>query len=63
MPKIPDRHKSTSVLHEGCENPRAYYIPYQSDRAAKKGIRSNSHFFKSLCGEWYFKFFPYDSKK
>lgn len=58
MLKIPNYHKSTVVLHDGCEEPRAYYIPYQDVHAAQKDIRADSDFFKSLCGEWKFKFFP-----
>lgn len=54
---ITDYHKSLSHLHVGCEEPRAYYIPYADDRSAKGGVRDYSKYFKSLCGEWDFRFF------
>ncbi|MFA6948339.1 MAG: glycoside hydrolase family 2 TIM barrel-domain containing protein, partial [Eubacteriales bacterium] len=49
--------RDLKTLHVGCEEPRAYFIPYQSDEAAKKDVRSGSEFFKTLCGEWDFKYF------
>lgn len=51
-------HKGIDVLHYGCEAPHAYFIPYHSVQAAAKGNRAESRYFKSLCGEWDFKFFP-----
>ena len=51
-------HKGIDVLHYGCEAPHAYFIPYHSLQAAAKGNRAESRYFKSLCGEWDFKFFP-----
>ena len=50
-------HKSLDVLHYGCEAPRAYFIPYHNIQTAAKGNRADSRYFKSLCGEWDFKFF------
>ncbi len=55
--KITPYHKSLSSLHIGCEKPRAYYIPYQSEETALTGKRENSSNFISLCGEWNFKFY------
>ncbi|MEE0970373.1 MAG: glycoside hydrolase family 2 TIM barrel-domain containing protein [Clostridia bacterium] len=52
-----DYHKSLTSLHVGCEEPRAYYIPYQSESAALKDIRSQSTNFVSLCGDWDFKYY------
>ncbi len=52
-----DYHLSPSVLHVGCEEPRAYFIPYQSEEAALSDIRGNSENFISLCGEWDFRYF------
>ncbi|MBQ7822222.1 MAG: DUF4981 domain-containing protein [Clostridia bacterium] len=62
MLKLPNYHKSTDVIHFGCEKPRAYFIPYESAESAKRDVRGNSKFFKSLCGTWDFKYFtsPYD---
>ena len=50
-------HKDLGSLHIGCEKPRAYFIPYQSEEAALAGARENSDYFTSLCGEWNFKFY------
>lgn len=54
-------HQSTEVLHENCMPPRAYYIPFASERAAMEGNRAVSPRFKSLCGEWGFRYYhaPY----
>jgi len=54
---IPDYHKSTETLHIGCEKPRAYFVPFPCGCASKHAERGESAFFKSLCGEWSFKFF------
>ncbi len=56
MIKLPDYHKSLDVLHYGCEEPRAYFIPYEDDKAAELP-RSESKYFHSLCGEWDFRFY------
>ncbi|MBQ8574709.1 MAG: DUF4981 domain-containing protein [Clostridia bacterium] len=56
MLKLPDYHKSLDVLHYGCEEPRAYFIPYQDEKAAELP-RSESKYFHSLCGEWDFRFY------
>ena len=50
-------HKSLDVLHLGCEEPRAYFIPFDSAESAQDERRENSPFFKSLCGDWNFKYF------
>ena len=50
-------HKSLEHLHVGCDRPRAYFIPYQSESAAKTGNRAVSERFVSLCGEWSFTYF------
>jgi len=57
MSYLPDYHKNITVLHWGCEEPRAYYIPFESIASAKENIRGRSPFFKSLCGEWSFKYY------
>lgn len=56
MLKLPDYHKSLDVLHYGCEEPRAYFIPYQDEKATELP-RSESKYFHSLCGEWDFRFY------
>lgn len=54
---IPNYHQSTETLHVGCEKPRAYFVPFPCGCASKHAERGDSAFFKSLCGEWSFKFF------
>lgn len=51
-------HKSLDIFHYHCEEPRAYFVPFHSLAAAQTNNRAESHYFKSLCGEWDFKFFP-----
>ncbi|MBQ4324544.1 MAG: glycoside hydrolase family 2, partial [Clostridia bacterium] len=46
------------TLHVGCEAPHAYFIPYHTREAADGDRRGASAFFKSLCGEWSFRFYP-----
>ncbi len=50
-------HKKLEVLHIGCEEPRAYFVPYQTAAAAKQNDRTKSAYFKSLCGDWSFRYF------
>lgn len=58
MLKLPDYHKSLDTLHYGCEAPRAYFIPFESEQATLSERREDSEFFKSLCGTWDFKWYP-----
>ncbi len=53
-----DCHQDPHKLHVGCEKPRAYFVPYESDALAARDNREQSAFFTSLCGEWDFKFYP-----
>ena len=57
MPLCFDYHRSIEHLHVGCDKPRAYFIPYGSDAAAKTGNRAISNRFLSLCGEWSFRYY------
>ena len=50
-------HKSLEHLHVNCEKPRAYFIPYGNEKAAKKDNRSESENFLSLCGDWDFHYY------
>ena len=54
-------HRSLEHLHVGCEKPRAYYIPFQSDavadRAEATDNRALSARFVSLCGDWKFRWY------
>lgn len=56
MIKLPDYHINQKILHVGCEEPRAYFVPFQ-DEANAELPRSSSRYFHSLCGEWDFRFY------
>lgn len=58
MLKLQNYHKSLDILHYGCEEPRAYFIPFESENATLSDRRETSPFFKSLCGTWDFKWYP-----
>ena len=58
MIKLPNYHRDLQTLHFNCEKPRAYFIPYASEEGAKIANRSKSDYFKTLCGEWNFKWYP-----
>ena len=51
-------HNDLNTLHVNCEKPRAYFIPYDSEKKALSDNRACSANFLSLCGEWDFKFYP-----
>ncbi|MBQ8849874.1 MAG: glycoside hydrolase family 2 [Clostridia bacterium] len=50
-------HNSLEHLHVNCEKPRAYFIPYGSEKAAKRDNRQESENFITLCGDWDFHFY------
>lgn len=52
-------HRGIEHLHVGCDEPRAYFIPFESDRAAKSANRAASARFRSLCGSWDFRFYDH----
>ncbi len=54
---FPDYFKTQKVLHVGCEEPHAYFIPYHSRTAADRDLRGKSAYFHSLNGDWDFKFY------
>ena len=54
---IKSYHKSLESLHVGCEAPRAYFIPYATEKNASVGMRDYSEYFKTLTGAWDFKFY------
>ncbi|MBQ8508431.1 MAG: DUF4981 domain-containing protein [Clostridia bacterium] len=56
MIRLPNYHKSTEVLHYNCEKPRAYFVPADT-KANAIDNRAASPYFKSLCGDWDFKFY------
>ena len=56
--KFKPYHKSLEDLHVGCQNPRAYFIPYDNLEDALSGDRNKSYYLTNLCGDdWSFKFF------
>ncbi len=57
MDYIKDYHKSLTDFHVNCEKPRAYFIPFENEKKAVFSKRSESAYFKSLCGKWNFKYF------
>ena len=58
MFKLQNYHKSLEHLHVNCEEPRSYFIPFESEGATLSEKRETSAFFKSLCGTWDFKWYP-----
>ncbi len=57
-------YRSLDVQHINCEKPRAYFIPFHDEESTENEFslqgcgRGLSKFFKSLCGEWSFKWLP-----
>lgn len=49
--------ENPNILHINCEEPHSYFIPYENELKAYKGIRNTSQFFKSLNGIWNFKYY------
>ena len=54
---LPKYHQSLDTLHLGCEEPRAYFVPFACESSALSRTRGESIYFKSLCGEWKFKYY------
>lgn len=54
---FPDYFKTQKILHVGCEEPHAYFIPYDSRAAADRDMRGKNAYFYSLNGDWDFKFY------
>ncbi len=54
---IKDYHKDLSTLHINTEKPRAYFIPYESEELARRGVRERAECFIGLSGSWDFKYF------
>ena len=56
MIHLENYYENPSVLHIGCEEPRAYYIPFADETKAAER-REVSEYFTSLCGQWDFHFY------
>ncbi len=54
---LPNYHENLKTLHVGTQKPRAYFIPYATKEEAEADVRDSSPYFKTLIGEWDFKFF------
>ncbi len=55
--KIEHCHENTKKLHIGCEENRAYYIPFKTRKKALLFKREESERLFSLNGEWQFKYY------
>lgn len=55
--KIKNYYENPSVLHLGCEKPRAYYIPFGHADDALTLPREASDRYFGLCGNWKFGFY------
>ncbi len=49
--------ENPEILHVHCEKPRSYFIPYENEALAEKGMRGDSRFYKSLNGAWKFRYY------
>lgn len=58
MLPIQKHWENPSVLHVNCEEPRSYFIPFESYNNARKGVRGTSRYYQSLNGIWNFKYYP-----
>lgn len=56
--KLENYHQNIDILHVNCLEPRAYYVPYESEASAIADVREASDRFKLLNGEWDFAFYP-----
>ena len=61
MPEIKRYHEIPGALHIGCEEPCAYFIPFENEEKSSGG-REDSAYFTSLCGQWDFAFFKNAAK-
>ena len=49
-------HKTLKILHVGCLSPAAYLIPFETEKISDN--RMDSAYFRTLCGEWNFRYYP-----
>ncbi len=55
--KLERYFENPKILHIGCEENRAYYIPFSADYDAIHLTREKSNRFISLNGEWKFRLY------
>ena len=60
--KLPGYHENTETLHIGCEESRAYYIPFADAEGALGMHWTESGRLIMLSGEWRFRYYraPYE---
>ena len=60
--RLPGYHKDPEALHIGCEENRAYFIPYGSAESAVNSHWSESERVIMLSGKWRFRYYnaPYE---
>lgn len=56
MIRLENYYENLDVLHIGTQEPRAYFIPFESQDNADDR-REASAYYTSLCGQWDFRFF------
>lgn len=54
------KYEDLTAIHVNTLPPRAHYIPYDSKEKALKRDKKQSAFYKSLNGEWAFRYFKRD---
>lgn len=54
---IPNYFEDPKILHLGCEENRAYFIPYDPEDLGPSAYREDSSRFLPLNGEWGFRYF------
>ena len=55
--KIENYFEDPKMLHVGCEENRAYYIPCRSRETALSFCREESEAFFLLSGDWHFRYY------
>lgn len=58
MIKVEKYWENLKVMHVNREEPRAYYIPYNSSENANSGKRGQSPYYQTLNGSWKFNYLP-----
>ena len=56
MIKIEKYWENPHQLHINCLKPHTYFVPYENEALARKGVRGQSAFFTSLDGQWKFQY-------
>lgn len=54
-------YEDLTKLHINREAPRAYYIPYETEEKAKRGVAAESAYYQCLNGVWDFEYYETDT--